>query len=311
MDTRPVFSTKIFVIKAKRIQKKKVQLAAALSDCYNKIMISTLRNETITIRADTCGAELKSLFFGGREYLWQGGTAWGSSSPVLFPFAGRRKNFSYLCGGKTYPMPLNGFAKDMVFERIRAPESLAYTLTDSEKTRAQYPYRFRFDVCYTLENGGIKAEFSLENRNDRPMPYMWGLHPGFRIEGPQNWELSFERRPTEYLLDKSLLLTGEKTLFPQRYKIGPAFAHARILADYGNFCRLSNAGTGRAVTLFSSDPDVVVLWRPPIDDVPLIAIEPWCGISDTQTPGDILQNPHVRILAPNRTEKAHWMIVPE
>ena len=76
-------------------------------------MISTLRNETITIRADACGAELKSLFFGGREYLWQGGPAWGSSSPVLFPFAGRRKNFSYLCGGKTYSMPLNGFAKEM------------------------------------------------------------------------------------------------------------------------------------------------------------------------------------------------------
>ena len=83
-------------------------------------MIYEIKNENISISADTFGAELHSLKFNGIEYLWQCGDAWKRYAPILFPFICSPKDKKYLVDGKEYMMKANhGFARDMEFSFVR------------------------------------------------------------------------------------------------------------------------------------------------------------------------------------------------
>lgn len=275
---------------------------------YNNIMKYELYDADMAICAKTEGAELISLQYRGREYLWSGASPWESSSPILFPFAGRRKNLTYLYEGVSYPMPLNGFAKDFAFTANNTKRTLSFSLRDDETTRKMFPFAFLFQVAYQIRGNSLSVSFLLENRDTKPMPCMWGLHPGFQIEDPTHWLVEFERQPTEHILNDDLLLSGEQKPFPRVYRLDETFAHARILDRYGNRVKLYQETLGQSVTIQSEDPDVLVLWRPPVKDVPLLAIEPWCGISDDEAPKNILQNPHVRIVRPGQTFSSKWQI---
>ena len=54
--------------------------------------MSRLKNEFLTATFNEVGAELKSLIFGGREYIWEGRSeVWAGSCPLLFPICGGLK----------------------------------------------------------------------------------------------------------------------------------------------------------------------------------------------------------------------------
>ena len=273
---------------------------------YNDDMDYVLNNKDLLIRVSSDGAELKSIAFHGREYLWQGEQPWSSSSPVLFPFAGRRKNFCYDYCGKTYPMPLNGFAKDLPFQFLGGKNELIFELCDDKKTQTMYPFAFRLRIAYSIGTDTVFAAFSLENKDEKPMPYMWGLHPGFIIEEPSDWQLRFDKTPVELILGPDMLLTGEERPFARLYRFNETLEHTCIVKDYGTCALLYNDLFGRSVTIHSTDPDVLAIWRPPIDHFPLVSLEPWCGISDLKKPVPIMRNPHVRILAPHTFAKTVW-----
>lgn len=62
------------------------------------------------------GAELQSLRFDGREYLWQGDPAyWGRRAPILFPIVGKVAGDVLRVDGQSYPMKQHGFARDVEF----------------------------------------------------------------------------------------------------------------------------------------------------------------------------------------------------
>ena len=51
--------------------------------------IVTIKNDTCTAQIDSMGAQLLSMRFNGREYLWQRDERWwGRTSPILFPIVG-------------------------------------------------------------------------------------------------------------------------------------------------------------------------------------------------------------------------------
>lgn len=49
-------------------------------------MLYEIKNDKLSISADTFGAELHSIKLDGKEYLWQCGDAWKRYAPILFPF---------------------------------------------------------------------------------------------------------------------------------------------------------------------------------------------------------------------------------
>ncbi|MBA2397783.1 MAG: aldose 1-epimerase family protein, partial [Bradyrhizobium sp.] len=145
----------------------------------------TLRSGAIeaTIKAD--GAELCSLTNAkGHEMLWQAEPAWPRHSPLLFPIVGRLKNDRLRHRGKTYPMTQHGLARDQRFEWVeQGTASCRLVLTDNEATRTRYPFAFRLEVTYTVENADLKVAFDITNTGDENLPASIGAHPAF------NWPL--------------------------------------------------------------------------------------------------------------------------
>lgn len=67
-------------------------------------MLYEIKNDKLSITADTFGAELHSIKLNGKEYLWQCGDAWKRYAPILFPFICSPKDRTYKAGGQEYHM---------------------------------------------------------------------------------------------------------------------------------------------------------------------------------------------------------------
>lgn len=156
-----------------------------------------LKNETIAIQVDSCGAELRSLkkLDTGIEYLWQADpTFWGRTSPILFPFVGGLHNKTYRTKGKTYTMMQHGFARDLEFEMISCqPESEIWFERKSDtETLEKYPYEFILKLGYKLLPNGVSVLWQVENPASEALPFSIGGHPAF------NCPLDADKKQTDY-----------------------------------------------------------------------------------------------------------------
>ena len=74
-------------------------------------MFYTIRNDALTIRVATAGAQLMSILGAdSTQYLWQGDPRyWPDRSLTIFPYVARLTQGSYRYRGKLYHMPIHGF----------------------------------------------------------------------------------------------------------------------------------------------------------------------------------------------------------
>ncbi|NBP25721.1 MAG: hypothetical protein EBU81_14480, partial [Proteobacteria bacterium] len=105
-----------------------------------------------------------------------------AGSPLLFPMVSYNHvpgaDHHYPWAGKTHPMQPHGFARKTPWKvTTRAADRVELELTDSETTRAVYPFAFRYGLTYRLENGRLHWEQLIENRSLEPMPFSAGFHP--------------------------------------------------------------------------------------------------------------------------------------
>ena len=120
-------------------------------------MIVTLRNEWLTVEIEDVGAQLASITSqDGTQYLWQGDPdIWPRRAPLLFPVIARLKDGQYTLDGETYTISSHGFCRDALFTVEQHSEtSVSFHLSDSEETRAVYPFAFHLTVTYTLAPHG-------------------------------------------------------------------------------------------------------------------------------------------------------------
>jgi galactose mutarotase-like enzyme len=148
-------------------------------------LISSIENEFLRVQASSVGAELQSIVLkqDGTEFLWQGDpTFWKGRAYNLFPICGRLWEGKYTYAGKTYEMNLHGFARksEMTLSSHTA-DSMTFRLEDSEKTLAQYPFKFAFTVTYRLEGPSLKVTLGVENKDGKTMIFAVGGHPGFNV----------------------------------------------------------------------------------------------------------------------------------
>lgn len=257
-----------------------------------------IENEFFRVSASEQGAELQSVVDvrGKTELLWQGDKKyWASRSPVLFPIVGRVHNSVYVYGGKTYRIDSpHGFALRSRFEATAdAPDRMTFRLVSSEKTLVQYPFPFRFEIEYSLENSSLCMTFRVENTGKETMPFSVGAHPGFRVplgenERFEDYRLEFAEpeKPTRILLD-GVFISGKKAPFlPTGGKIIPLERQlfddeAVILGEIGKkTISLVGPADRKRWSLHFDDFRYLALWQPERSDAPFVSLEPWDGLPD-------------------------------
>lgn len=135
------------------------------------------------------GATVISLICGGREFLYCDQENLRSAErprcgiPFLFPIFGRLADGKYTMNGNTYAMEIHGFGHTSRWDVLHHGEDeLILELTDSEETRRQYPFRFRVQLTFRVEENVLRIHQRYENPGETPMPYHYGFHPYFRVE---------------------------------------------------------------------------------------------------------------------------------
>lgn len=258
--------------------------------------IFTISNEILTVAARGLGAELSSIRANGTEYLWQGDEAlWPDQAPILFPYVARLTREQYRYEGKTYSLPIHGFAKDSRFQfQSPSPQEMRFTLTDSPETLGAYPFPFRFTVSYRLEDNRLRQGFTVENTGPDTMFFGLGGHPGFRV--PLEEGLAFEdyqveldpgASPVRVGFTPQCFLNGDDRPYPLEKGVLP-LGHslfdedAIVLREAGCQARLRSPKGGRAVTAEFPGFPYLGLWHCPHTAAPYVCIEPWCSLPSRQ-----------------------------
>ena len=281
----------------------------------------TLRGSAIeaTVKAD--GAELCSLRNAeGIELLWQAGPAWPRHSPILFPIVGRLKNDQLRHRGKSYPMTQHGFARDHRFEWVeQGTNSCKLVLTDNEATRTRYPFAFRLEVTYTVDNADLNVAFDISNTGDENLPASIGAHPAF------NWPLLPGLAKEAYALHFShdepapirRLEGGLMRAKPEPSPIrGNTLALSERLFDDDAVIldRLASSSVryaaerGPSIEMFWEGLPELGVWSKP-GGAAFVCIEPWHGFaSPAEFDGEFSGKPGVMQIAPGEKRSLGYRV---
>lgn len=161
-------------------------------------MLYHISSSELKVSISSDGAQLMSILgSNGTEYLWQGDARyWADRAINIFPYVARLTNGSYTYRGKTYSMPIHGFAPTAAFTAAEVCEdSVTFVLESSPEFYVQYPFRFRYSIRYRVEKDMLHVDLTAENLDDKTMYMGLGGHPGINV--PLEQELRFE----DYRLD--------------------------------------------------------------------------------------------------------------
>lgn len=289
---------------------------------YGNTMI-TIQNHRLKAQIEPKGAELQSLYDTktNQEYMWKGDPAfWGKHSPILFPIVGALKDDSYTYNGQTYKLPRHGFARDMIFEVETTNEAEAvFVLTDSQQTKAFYPFDFRLEVRYRLVENTIQVSYRIFNPARETLYFSIGGHPAFAVPLVPGTEYQ------DYYLEFSEPETVERwpisgnliDITPQPFLATEAKIPLRKELFYEDAIVLKDLSS-EAVSLLSEKTDrglkfafrgfpYLGIWA--AKDAHFICIEPWCGIADSVTHnGELEEKEGIIELAGNTEWEKNWMV---
>ena len=255
------------------------------------------------------GAEWLGWCVDGRELLWApDGVHWDRTAPILFPVCGWTRGGVARVGGETFPLGLHGFAMGERFEVVgQGADHVTLRLTQSAATLAQYPFPFTLEVTYRLDVSGMEVAALIRNPGDAPMPYAFGLHPGFRwplaggdkadyrlvFDAPERAEVpviapgglfSAQMRPVPVEGDTLRL---DETLFARE---------ALCFLDAASEGLSFEGPEGRLRMEWEGFPHLVVWSRP---GAPFLCLETWTGHGDPEGfEGDLFDKPSMIVLPP-------------
>lgn len=272
-------------------------------------MIITIKNNTLTAKIDTLGAQLISLKDDAREYIWQRNPAhWQNCSPLLFPTVGNCRNGKTMWEGEWYEIPKHGFCKTSEFSVIQDREDCAaFTLSDSAETLKMYPYRFKLTLTYTLQEDGLFMDYQVENTDSKTICYHLGSHPGFNCpmetgESFSDYVLEFEKEETaasivydipnlQFDVNMRKPLLNQTRILPLTYEL---FADDAIFFDdiASRKVAIKNPATGKGVEVDYRDFETVAFWTSMPSEGPFLCVEPWNGSAIRSDEDDIFTNRH-------------------
>lgn len=162
--------------------------------------------------APQAGGRLLSWHIGGESVIfWPDDADWSQpgrvrgGNPLLFPFLGRHRVDGTIglwrdAQGVVREVPMHGFARDLPFEATVTAEGnrVKMVLTDTEATRAAYPFSFRFEAVYHLvDEHTLDVELTTANTGSAALPYYAGHHFYFTLPHTQRAQTRLELPATQ------------------------------------------------------------------------------------------------------------------
>ncbi|WP_040627096.1 aldose 1-epimerase family protein [Mucilaginibacter paludis] len=259
--------------------------------------MTTIENKYFKVSISPQGAQLTSVFnkTDQTEHLWQADPAiWPWHAPNLFPIVGGTVNNQLHVDGVAYPTTRHGFTRTSTFQLVEASDKHAkFSLPFSEKTLAIYPYKFEFQIIYTLIDNALRVCYKVINQDDKPIYFSVGGHPAFNVpfypgENYEDYYLEFEQQ--EPLITHTISPDGNLSGLTE-----PVVLHDRKLRLtkelFANDALVFKNIKSKEITIRSDKHDKFLsvqyphfahmgIWAKRGAD--FVCIEPWLGYSDTE-----------------------------
>ena len=276
---------------------------------------------TVTVKAD--GAELCSLIDAAdQELLWQAGPAWPRHAPVLFPIVGALAGDTLRHAGHTYPMGRHGFARDRRFAWLeRSATACRLVLHDDAQTRAHYPWPFRLELAYVLDDDALSVRTTVANTGRDVLPASWGAHPAF--QWPIGDDVPAEAHTLEFdqpepapirRLDAAGLLRPDPVPSPIEGRIlrldRSLFADDAVILDAPASTSVRYGAPGTPTIEVSWEGyRQLGLWSKPDAGADFLCIEPWHGYASPEGfDGDFTDKPGLLLIPPGEKRSMSYRI---
>ncbi|KAA9014813.1 aldose 1-epimerase family protein [Sphingobium limneticum] len=273
----------------------------------------TIASSALSATIDPLGAELWSLTDGeGRALMTDADPRWWTGhAPLLFPFVGRSRGDVYRLDGQEHAMPQHGFARRKSFVPVDQDEaSLTLRLEADEESHGAYPFDFRLDMAFAIEDATLRMTATVTNRGEADMPFSFGYHPAFAWPLPyggavEDHRIRFEKpepAPIRKVGAEPGLIARETTPSPvDGDTLAPTYAmfdgDALIWDDLAS--RSLTWGVPGRPHLKIDFPDTpwLGLWQKP--GAHYLCVEPWAGMADlVGFTGDVWDKQGIIRLAP-------------
>lgn len=254
----------------------------------------TIANKHITVTVSQFGAELRKIKGAdGTEFLWQGDPGiWKGRAPNLFPYIARLTNGEYSFKGKTYRLPIHGFAPTAEFKMTSMDEGkMIFALTSDSQTLKHYPFEFLFEIMYEIHENTLALTYTIENLGEDIMYFGIGAHPGFNVpintsEHFEDYYLDFTEpcSPIRIGFSEDCFLNGNDKPFPLHEGQMLALSHnifdndAIVLKDTPKIVMLKSKHGRRYICIHYPDMKYLGLWHAPHKAASYICIEPWSSL---------------------------------
>lgn len=287
-----------------------------------------LENEKLIAEISLHGAELSRLFCKEtqQEVLWNADAKyWARHAPVLFPNVGKYYKGGLTHNGSYYPEGQHGFARDCEFIcTVQESNKASFVLESNEQTLKRYPFPFRLEIGYELDDAGIKVMWKVLNTGSETMFFTIGGHPAFNVpvlDGTKftDYYLHFEGKDSlEYkLLDKAsgCIIADSREVLPlenSTYQLREGmFDNDALVFDDGQIDKVAILYPDKKpyITMECADFPNFGIWSKP--GAPFVCLEPWQGRTDNAGfEGEISTKPGITALNPGEIfEKSHKIIV--
>lgn len=257
--------------------------------------------ETIVLESPTAGATaviaptrggmVTRLSLRGRELLYLDEAtlldptrSLRGGNPVLFPSPGPLAGGRFSWGGRSGSMQNHGLARQRPFSVVAVDgERAVLRLEADASTRAEFPWSFVLELRYALDGGALVMEARVENRDDTPMPFAFGLHPYFLVPAADKAKVAVPT-PVTRAWDNF-----GKRMVDVTEPIDVAAPHEvdLHLADHGSSeATLVLADGARIVVRGSEEFQRWVVWTQPGKD--FVCLEPWTAAANALNTGERL-----------------------
>jgi galactose mutarotase-like enzyme len=252
--------------------------------------------------------EGRQIIYWPEEADWSKPTKIRGGNPVLFPFIARHMvegkiGFWKDSSGVVREMPMHGFGREQSYQVETHENTCILTLEDSAATRLFYPYAFRFQIIYTLDDRGLEASLSTTNLSSTPLPLYPGHHFYFSIPHGERAEWEFAVDSVQQVRQNAEGLIYPQPSSPRPFRLSDPdlIDSMHVLSGQGPVL-LRHRSSGRCLAIHLNRPDsapwyAVTSWTEKPDS-DFYCLEPWMGL-----PNAIHHGQGLRQLAPGQTEK--------